>query len=131
MATVSGSRRAAQRPVTDPRCPDRVILDPESLTACVDLSDALYAASGVEVDPGAVREALRALMAADDPHISPVPPILASRVEGTTRSTVAQPSRRDAAGAVEGVATERDPRQERGDGDRRWSARPDPHRHPH
>jgi hypothetical protein len=49
---------------SQPSTPDRrlVRLDPERLSDCQRLSDALYAETGVEIDPGAIRDALRNLV---------------------------------------------------------------------
>lgn len=43
--------------------PDRrtVTLDPESLTDCQRLADALYSETSVDTDPAAIRDALRIL----------------------------------------------------------------------
>lgn len=43
------------------RAASAVTVDPESLVDCSDLSDALYRETGVEVDPAAIRDALRHL----------------------------------------------------------------------
>jgi hypothetical protein len=49
---------------TQPRSPDRrlVRLDPDRLSDCQRLSDALYAETGVEIDLGAMRDVLRTLV---------------------------------------------------------------------
>jgi len=49
---------------TQPCTPDRrlVRLDADRLSDCQRLSDALYAETGIEIDPGAVRDALRTLV---------------------------------------------------------------------
>lgn len=49
---------------SQPSTPDRrlVRLDPERLSDCQRLSDARYAETGVEIDPGAIRDALRNLV---------------------------------------------------------------------
>jgi hypothetical protein len=49
---------------SQPPTPDRrlVRLDPERLSDCQRLSDALHAETGVEIDPGAIRDALRNLV---------------------------------------------------------------------
>ena len=56
---------------SQPGTPDRrlVRLDPERLSDCQRLSDALYAETGVEIDPGAIRDALRTSSAGDGPSV--------------------------------------------------------------
>ena len=44
--------------------PGLVVLDPERLHDCMRLDDALYRQTGIEIDPGAVRDALRTLAGA-------------------------------------------------------------------
>jgi hypothetical protein len=50
---------------SQPCTPDRhlVRLDPDRLFDCQRLSDALHVETGIEVDPGAIRGALRTLVA--------------------------------------------------------------------
>jgi hypothetical protein len=50
---------STQPPTRDPRL---VHLDPERLSDCQRLSDALYAETATETDPGAIRDALRTLV---------------------------------------------------------------------
>jgi hypothetical protein len=49
---------------TQPFTPDRrlVRLDPDRLSDCQRLSDGLYAETGIEINPGAIRDALRTLV---------------------------------------------------------------------
>jgi hypothetical protein len=49
---------------TQPCTPDRrlVRLDPDRLSDCQRLSDALYTETAIEIDPGAIRDALRPLV---------------------------------------------------------------------
>ena len=49
---------------TQPCTLDRrlVRLDPDRLSDCQRLSDALYAETGIEIDSGAIRDALRTLV---------------------------------------------------------------------
>jgi hypothetical protein len=48
---------------TQPCTPNQrlVRLDPDRLSDCQRLSEALYAETGLEIDPGAIRDALRTL----------------------------------------------------------------------
>lgn len=45
---------------------EHLILDPERLSDCVDLAHALEEETGVQLDPGAVREALQKLARSHD-----------------------------------------------------------------
>jgi hypothetical protein len=49
---------------TQPCTPDRrfIRLDPDRLPDCQRLSDALYPETGIEIDPGAIWDALRTLV---------------------------------------------------------------------
>jgi hypothetical protein len=49
--------------VADPTAPHPIALDPDSPDDCAVLSVALYAETGVEIDLGAVADALRTLRA--------------------------------------------------------------------
>ena len=43
--------------------PERTVtVDPQRLSDCQALSDALFAETGIEIDPGAIRDALRTLV---------------------------------------------------------------------
>ena len=49
---------------TQPCTPNQrlVRVDPDRLSDCQRLSDALYAETGIEIDPGAIRDALHTLV---------------------------------------------------------------------
>jgi hypothetical protein len=48
--------------VSNPALPKPVRLDPDSPDDCAALSDALFAETGVEIDPEAIADALRTML---------------------------------------------------------------------